>query len=590
MDWTWEAYGSHGQTTQLVDFDRGWVSQQKLQTIINAPNYGKGVSFNSGVANSTPGFEGTCTSGLYDAIFKAATPSQDCIDLMSIRMKSTLDLRQNIAEATVQGKLFDLPAGELRFAAGVDYREDTFEYLPDTNLDHSSIKQQPIGIFGSASAIGSTNVKEIYGELLVPVIKDVPFIQKLDLELGGRWSDYDTVGGKGTYKALGTWDMTDFLRLRGGYQLATRAPNIAELFTGPQQNVVGYTGDPCTSVFLGTYGVSAANTNATRRANAATVCHTLIDPVAGGYNPATYAGFFANGPFTIDRVEGNRNVGAETAKTWTVGVVLKSPATEGVFSRLTASVDWYNITINDAIQTATSDLSYQQCFDADGSSNKAFDTAGATGAALLAGNPLCANILREPGSGFARFAKAPYFNLGAIKTAGLDVQVDWRAELEDFGMGGMPGSISLNFVLNYLDSFKIQGSPGANFNEYKGSTGTVATGGPQFRYKTFTTLTYAGGPFNVGVRWSHLPKVKNGSVVTSPTLKIQGADAHDNFDLFAGWKISATYALRLGVDNLFDVDPEVVGFNPGVTNSSGITNGSYDTLGRRFYVGLKARF
>ena len=89
-------------------------------------------------------------------------------------------------------------------------------------------------------------MKEYYGELSVPLIKDVPLIQHLNLELGYRWSDYKWQGGISTYKALADWGITSSLRFRGGYQAATRAPNIAEMFQAQSQTwSAAAPGDPC---------------------------------------------------------------------------------------------------------------------------------------------------------------------------------------------------------------------------------------------------------------------------------------------------------------------------------------------------------
>ena len=97
------------------------------------------------------------------------------------------------------------------------------------------LTDNPIGLFASAPTGGATDVKEFYGEMLLPVF------EKLDLELGYRYSDFSTAGGHDTYKALFTYEMTDRVSFRGGRQVATRAPNTAELFTAPTQIVVAST-------------------------------------------------------------------------------------------------------------------------------------------------------------------------------------------------------------------------------------------------------------------------------------------------------------------------------------------------------------
>ncbi len=626
-DWTWEAFGSHGETSQTVDFNSGWVSKQKLQTVINAPNYGQGATFVSlagGGTNAsiaTPGFGGTCTSGLGPTIFSggAILPSQDCIDLISLRMKSFTDLKQNNIEADLQGGLINDWAGQVRFSLGADYREEIFEYLPDPNLVQASIVQQPIGLFGSNNSLGSTGAKEAYAELLVPLLKDAPFAKKFELELGGRYSDYGWNGGaapvtgtpfKGgtkawTYKALGNWTINDWLTIRGGYQSATRAPNVAELFSGAAQTVVTApgSGDPCSSTFnQSTYGVGtpAKAADAAKWAQAAKLCHFLIDPKDPSYDPNSYVGLFGgNFPIDIAIEEGNPQLTSEVATTQTIGFVFTSASQSPLVSHFRMSADYYSVAIKGGIALVLPQLAYEQCFNSGGTSNPAFANAGATGAELFAGNPLCGLLHREAGTGFNRNADSPYFNLGHVKTSGIDVQLDWNADLNDLGMG-VPGNVSLNFVANWLQKYVVQGSPTGGYLDYTGTTGSATTGGPQFKYKTFTTVTYSNGAGAIGVRWQHLPgldsssKVGEGGTIATPLV---GSQAYDLIDLFASWKLNSTYALRFGVDNLFDTDPNIIEFDPTLspaqhngTNSLATLPGVYDVLGRRFYVGIKARF
>src|SRR3546814_19204422 len=89
----------------------------------------------------------------------------------------------------------------------------------------------------SSDLSGSTKVKEGYIELLVPILADRPFFQRLEVDLAYRYSDYDTVGGVSTYKASGEWEPVDGVLLRGGFQRAIRAPSIGELFAPVEQGV-----------------------------------------------------------------------------------------------------------------------------------------------------------------------------------------------------------------------------------------------------------------------------------------------------------------------------------------------------------------
>jgi iron complex outermembrane receptor protein len=127
----------------------------------------------------------------------------------------------------VQGGLFDLPYGQLRFAVGAEYRRNSIKFTADSAATQgSSFLEGVIGIFPQGNTRGSTNVYEAYGELLVPLLKDLPFAKAVNLELGYRQSKYNSIGSVGTYKINGDWQVTDWLTFRGGYQKASRAPNL----------------------------------------------------------------------------------------------------------------------------------------------------------------------------------------------------------------------------------------------------------------------------------------------------------------------------------------------------------------------------
>ena len=590
-DWTWNAFGTHGQTSAFSNLVSGFASTRQWQQFLALPNYGANGTI-SGIAQQSA----HCTSGFYGAIFQGSTPSQDCIDAITTQMKTETELTQNIVEADFTGSLFELPAGTLKFAAGGDYREEVFSYSPDPLLDTTSISDAPIGLFPSAPVGGRIGVKEGYGELLVPVVKDLPFAQTFDLDLAGRYSSYDWHGGDPftnggvsgwTYMAQGDWKVNPWVRVRGGYQLAVRAPNVAELFQPTTAGVVGASaGDPCASTTPVPWGNSASNPN---RLKTQQLCLALIqptNPTAGstfyvpGGSANTYTGLFPfYFPITIDHQMGNPNLQPEKAHTWTAGVVLRSPVTGPLWNRFQTSIDWYSIKITGAINPVTSEVSYEQCLNANGISNPGL---------TVTGNPFCANIQREAITGGNRFANAPFANLGSIKTEGMDFHVTWGADFTDMSMHGIPGSLMLDWQFNWLWKYDVQQLKGGQTLDYAGTVN--GAGGSAFRYKMFTTLTWANPWGSLGMTWLHLPGARDGSVVVTPSSKTQGPGSHNEFNLFGTWKMSDRYEFRAGVDNLFDKDPEVVGRNPGVTNAQGTTLPDYDVLGRRFYVGMKARF
>ena len=577
-DWTWEIYGSHGRTSFLSVSSAGNGSVERLKAFLALPNYGANGTISRQSLQSAH-----CTSGFYGALFNGTRPSQDCVDAITTKMQSTSQLTQDIVEGTIQGGLINLPAGQLRYAAGFDYREQRFAFTPDPLLDVLSTADAPIGLFPTGSTKGAINVKEVYGELLVPVLKDLPLVRAFNLELGLRYSDYNTAGGSFTYKAQGDWAVNDYIRFRGGYNVAQRAPNIAELYQNQSPLVVGAAaGDPCANTTPVSWGNNASNPNL---AKTQALCAALIKKFDPNfvYNPATFTGLFPFFfPITIDNQQGTPTLTPEKAKTFTAGGGLKSPIKNTWLERLTASVDWYDIKIADAIIPLTSETLYEQCFNADGVSNPTL---------TITGNSFCNYINREAVTGGNRNAQAPFFNYGGLRTMGIDAQIDWAVPAPS--MFSTPATFSINFVMNYLMKYEVQTSPTGKVVNYADSINGGVTSGSQFRYKTFTTFNYQTGPVAVGLRWRHFPGAKDADAILNPKSTLVGVGSHNEFDLFGRWQINRTLMFQAGIDNLFDKEPEVVGRNtsPTALNSDlGTTLPEYDVLGRRFFAAIKARF
>ncbi len=439
-DWTWEAYVSTGDTSITATY-ANIPSLQRYQYVATRPNWGvtaPGQTFTTG-RNYTL----SCPTGL--PLFSTVDPDPLCNEAITAKMRPTWDLTQKIVEANLQGKIADMKSGELRFAAGVTQRKNSFSYDPSEINDNVSLVEQPMSLFVSNNTAGSTEVKEIYGELLVPVAA------RLNLELGYRYSDYDTAGGVSTYKTLFDWSATDKMRFRGGYQVANRAPNTEELFAGARLNTVTdfIYGDPCQVSTTATWGNrppnqwgAAANPNYLQ---VQALCRQIINrsdanPANDGLSafdtnlgqPPTYLGTGPNGfvrpgaPFFALENEvphGNVNLGVEEAETWTLGVVFTGP---GSLENLTASVDFYSIDISDAIATVDSTFVYGKCLNADGVSNPTYSLKDPGG--------YCDFITREVNTGERSLSDAPYKNSGALTTKGLDISVNWTG---DIGGGGV---------------------------------------------------------------------------------------------------------------------------------------------------------
>jgi iron complex outermembrane recepter protein len=582
-DWTWEAYGSHGSTRTDLDYI-GFASTRRFQAVAQAPNFGRGLATTSAGSTSI-----SCTSGL--PIFSSFAISEDCVDAITASYTDRTRLTQDIYEATAQGQVLDLPMGQVRGAVGLTYRKNEFQYLPDATREVNSVLDIPIGTFGQANVEGATVVKEAYGELLIPVLRDKFLAQSLELELGYRYSDYDITGSVPTYKALFSWQPINFVRIRGGYQLANRAPNINELFLDASSQAVTMRGpEYCRSDTREPTGNIASNPN---RAAVQALCAALIGNNTSDFslNPDTYLGGRGDGVI-LQVSSGNRDLKSEEGQTYTLGAVLTSPFEAAAISNASIALDYYQVKITDAIATVTAQSSYDLCFNRDLQSNPTYSIDDPNG--------ICRNITRDDVSGAASEVGSQYLNLGVIETSGLDVNLNWAAGLADLGMESLPGNLSVNLSYTKLFEYKAQEFSTATPLE---NAGTVSTArGGLYDWRTVTSIRYSLPSWDVVLNWRHLPPIENQAFITDPATPIQGPGAYDVFGLSGNWNITESFSLSGGIDNVFDREPERNGAGQiqtiAATSGGGetILNGSastvpafYDVLGRRYFLNLKLR-
>ena len=578
-DWTWELYTSKGEseTNSLLT---GVASLERFRAVVSAPNWGAGFS-----QQGNPLFGGfgastaTCTSGL-NPFDKSKPISQDCINAIASPLKTRSTLKQDIWEFNAQGKLFTLPAGDLRAAIGLSHREDMYEYLNDTlTTQGTSFQDQAIGIYPSGNSAGQIRVKEAYGEALVPVLKDLPFVQKLELELGARYSDYDTTGNSVTWKALMDWKPLSFVRIRGGYNKAERSPNIAELYLAPQQTFVfNASGDLCSLANPSKYSANPKNANG---ANVLALCKALMEKAAPGtsthfYGDPTYYNT-VGGTFAFPTLQGNPNVSPEEAHTWTIGAVIDSPWDADLVRSLRMTVDFYHINVSKALGPQSVDVAQRQCFD------PAFNPT------FSASSQYCAGIGRVANDGALGNIITTYYNNGRFQTEGLDTQIDWA-----FDLG--PGRVSVNALFTYLFSLQSAELSADQLVEYAGSLGPQQNGldPGAFKWKMFNTFGYAVGPWAGALQWQHLPSIHSNEYPTQPATPFSGAKAYDLVNLSASYSIGKSIVIRGGVDNLFDKWPPITEVDasppPGLLAGGAYNEYLYDMNGRRFYLGATVNF
>src|SRR5262249_27581756 len=162
---------------------------------------------------------------------------------------------------------------------------------------------------------------------------------------------------------------------------------------------------------------TASNPN---RAKVQALCSALSGGVPIG---DTFQGLGAFSSIALDTQQGNPNVKSESATTWTGGFGFRAPWDGALVNKLTGTVDWYRIKVADAITGLTSFIVYEQCMNGTGT-NPTYDP----------NNTYCKLIHRDNIFGFPAGVSGIYTNIGAIRSTGIDLQLNWSASLADMGM------------------------------------------------------------------------------------------------------------------------------------------------------------
>jgi outer membrane receptor protein involved in Fe transport len=442
---------------------------------------------------------------------------------------------------------------------GTEYREESSQYRADFLASSGDLS----GAGGaSPPTAGHYNVYELFGEARVPLVSDMPFVKSLSVEGAYRYSDYSSVGTTDTFKLGVDWSVNDSVRLRSSFNRSVRAPNVNELYN-PQNVQLDGTTDPCAGAAVGglVNGYTAAQC---ARTGVSAAQFGLIDP-----NSATqYNGLTG----------GNPKLNPETSDTFSIGGVFTPTFVKG----LSITVDYFDIKVSDFIGGVGADLAITNCVQ----------------------NGTFCNLIHRDSAGSLWITPQGYIvdtnlNTGSVQTKGIDFSLNYRFNLDDVGLKDM-GRVAISGVGTYLDSYVTEPLPGFPKYDCAGFYGSkCGTPNAAWRHKiraTWTTPWLNG--LAVSGQWRYFDAVKLES--TSSNAQLAGPvfaqesplKAQNYIDLSATLKIKDNYTLRLGVNNVFDKDPPVVG---ATYCPAGQCNGNtfpqvYDALGRYFFAQISAQY
>jgi iron complex outermembrane receptor protein len=466
----------------------------------------------SGVNTFTPG-DGSCVPANPFGGDRISTEAQDFIAPWSRRLDEIDQLVLSLIVTGDTERWFSLPGGPIGLAAGIEYRDEKSQSIPDAF--------EEAGYFFNSQTspiIGELSVTELFVEFSAPIVSGVTGFEELTLDAAYRYSDYDLVVDKtSTWSAGINWAPIEDLRFRGTVSRAVRAPNIFELFSPETRTIYNLDIDVCDQDEIDALAVSDPETAANRAANCA------ADPLVGPnfVNPLT-----SNFPGVTG---GNPNLIEEESDTVTAGIVFQPRFLDG----LTVTVDYWDIEIDDAIATVEDIDVLRGCYD-----GPALDPT------------FCNQFTRidDPTSGFfggLNFLRTGQVNFAKLQTSGVDSEVSYA--LDAFG-GELRFRANVTF-LNDLTEFRSTLDP---------TLGDVETGEmylPEWAGNLSVRFGIDNLTFDYHARY--VGDQTHREVEESQVASFQNALTDDLWmhDISAVWEISDTYTVYGGIQNVSDEKP-----------------------------------
>ena len=550
--WSYDTFFQQGNVI-FSDYRTGFFDKQKIARAMDVT----GTAANPVCRSVVDGTDPNCVP--YD-IWRIGGVTQAALNYLHTPALQTGEtkLRQMGATATADlGKYgWKMPSARdgVGLVVGVERRTESLVLQTDNELTSFGLS----GTGGPQIGVsGHLDVDEWFTEARLPIMQGMPFADLLSVNGSYRTSSYSTGKNTNTYGVGAEWAPQREYRMRGSYQRAIRHANVNELFQPQGQNLFGLSTDPCSN--------SAGPPKATAAQCARTgagpgVYNTDLDSPAGQYN-------FIQG--------GNPDLTPEKANTFTLGFVMNP------IRNFTASVDWYDIKIEQAIGASPAFV-LVSCLNSGTNCN-------------LVHRDSLGTLWTDPLTGFVTALNT---NFGSYHTSGIDFGANYTLGLGDMGRFGING------LVTWLQKFEQEPIQGAGKFDCKGLYGPMCsnTGGPNPEFKWKVRGTWAT-PWNMdlALTWRHISAVKYEATSSDPLLSIVGSTfptneklaARDYFDIALQWNIDKTFSLRGGINNLLDKDPPLVGSgtaDPSVFGNGNTFPGTYDALGRLVFMNLTMKF
>ena len=464
--------------------------------------------------------------------------TQDMLDYVTFTQRDFSDQKLANAAFNLSGELFSMPGGEAGIAAGIEFRDHDGSFRPDPVAERGETAGIPAG-----STRGGFDVTEYYAELNLPLVSSGE--RYWDLNLAVRNSDYSTFGSEATYQVNTLFRPVDAVTLRASHSTGFRAPGIGELFGGAAREDFLFL-DPCADV-LGQAGSANGGRDAAQPQGIVANCASLGVPTS----------LIQTNPQLSAVSAGNRSLDPETSEQLTAGIVFSLAPTAGWIETLTVSADYYDLTIDDAIQGRIPS-----------------DVIVACVATL---DPLFCGLVPRGADGVLGVIDNRLQNIGGIEAGGYDISLALS------GPQRPAGRFNATFNASFLSSYEertanIDGTETITDRTGVHTSETFQRAFPKLRW--VTTLDWIRDRWTAGLtlRWTD-------------SMSVDAADQVDSVlyaDLVLSYRPGAAddgWSVSLGFNNLFDENPPVC---PGC-GFTGMSQVVHDLPGRVGYLRVNYR-
>ena len=449
----------------------------------------------------------------------------------------TTSFRETIVSAVVDGSLFNIWGGPVSVAIGVEYRKQKIDDTPALDSQTGNL----YNFTASTITRGSDNVKEVFGEIELPILRDRPFFEDLTFKGSARYTDYASYGSQATYKVGGVYSPFKWLSGRGSYGTSYRAPGLFEQFLGATTGFQSAASDPCNNL-------GATGQNPVRVAN----CRSEGLP----------DGFIqTNGITVLQRGGAESGLQSEESTAYTFGAVVQPNF--GELGKLSLSADYFNIKVDGGVSQLGFGAILQQCYDDPD----------------FRAESICDLIVRNSTNQLT--VTTGFVNISTAKVTGWDFNARYSLRSGDlqYDVGGQVTRFNKRYN-QLVPTDPIDNTIG-QLNNPKWSgvfDGGITLDKVTFRYSvewigdTYTTADFLG--------------------ITDAARATYVLDADDYFIHAASlrWRLSDKFQFTAGVRNIFEQDlPQVSsGFYNRVGNVP--LYSGYDYVGRTFFASVRAGF